>query len=68
LLAKEKLQDWQFREKIKLFKQDLLKRVDISDLRYSDWIDAETDKFLRGEGVDVPERATDDSIDAAINE
>jgi hypothetical protein len=53
-LASERLQDWEFREKVKALRQRVLDRIDLDNPRYADWIDQETDRFLQNEGVAMP--------------
>ncbi len=59
-LAKERLLDWEFRQKVKDLRDDLLSRIDLSKPRYADWVDQETDKFLRSQGVEVPPDAKEE--------
>ena len=63
VFARERAQDWQFQEQIREFKQDLLARIDLSDLRYEDYIDQETDKFLKAHGI-ITDRSEDVELSA----
>jgi hypothetical protein len=49
-LARDRLQDWQFRDRLKAFQKEALSRIEIANERYADTIDRETDRFLEKEG------------------
>jgi hypothetical protein len=51
--AKDKLQDWEFQEKVDALKADLLGRIDITSGAYRDYIEEATEEFLRSQGVDL---------------
>jgi hypothetical protein len=51
--AKDKLQDWEFQEKVDALKADLLGRIDITSAAYRDYIEEATEEFLRTQGVDL---------------
>lgn len=50
-LASEKLQDWQFRQKLASFHRQALQRIDLNSPSYTD-VDQEIDGFLEHEGVE----------------
>jgi hypothetical protein len=49
-LAGERLQDWQFREKVKTFHREALDRIDLNSEVYNQ-VDSEISVFLRTEGI-----------------
>jgi hypothetical protein len=65
VLAREKLQDWQFRERLKHFEKEALSRIEIGNDRYADTIDQETDKFLEQEGVGVRKHVAIEDADVS---
>ena len=50
-LSKERLADWEFRERVKTFRDKAIARIDTSNTRYLDIFDQETEAFLKKEGV-----------------
>ncbi len=54
IIAKDRLEDWEFQDRIRTFKQALLQRIDTSKANYVVWIREQTDTFLAEEGIDVP--------------
>jgi hypothetical protein len=56
-LASDKLEDWEFREKLKNFKNEALARIDTSKNEYHFFeFDQKTDSFLKDQGVSIPKR------------
>lgn len=49
-LASERFQDWQFRERLRMFYDDALTKLDLTSNSYSD-VDREIDGFLEREGI-----------------
>lgn len=52
-LAGDRIQDWELRKKIDEFTSDLLNRIDLKDARYYEWVDSETDEFLKGLDIEI---------------
>ena len=51
--ASQKLQDWEFIEKINTFKNGILDLVDFNKPEYLNWVDKEIEKFLINEGIKI---------------
>ena len=64
-LARDRLQDWQFRDRLKAFQKEALSRIEIANERYADTIDRETDRFLEKEGVALARPTPFDEIDVS---
>jgi hypothetical protein len=52
-IAGDDLQDWQLRNELADFKDEVLKKIDFSKPGYSDWADIQTDKFLNKLGFEL---------------
>jgi hypothetical protein len=50
-VAGDKIRDWELKKKIEEFTKELLNRIDLKDTRYNDWINNETDEFLKKLGI-----------------
>jgi hypothetical protein len=55
-LAGDDLQDWQLRNELADFKDEVLKKIDFSKPGYSDWTDIQTDKFIEKLGLQAKKR------------
>lgn len=53
-VAGDKIQDWELKKKIAEFTDDLLGRIDLADVRYNEWVNNETDEFLKKLGIEKP--------------
>jgi hypothetical protein len=63
--AKDRLQDWQFRERLNVFKEKLLSRVDYATPDYNAWLDSESEKFLKSENISMNVKPSGENILAA---
>lgn len=62
-LSKDRLDDWEYRERIRTFRDEAVGRIDASSPTYADAVDLEVETFLEKEGIPMPEglRDTDES-------
>jgi len=62
-LSGEQLADWEFRKRIREYKDQALERIDLRSIDFNlDDFDRETNKFLQDLGVEIPEK-NDSSVE-----
>jgi hypothetical protein len=53
-LSEGRLDDWEFRDRIKTFRDEAISRIDIASPTYLDTVELEIEAFLGREGIPVP--------------
>jgi hypothetical protein len=59
--ASDKMQNWEFRQEVESFKNEMIQDINLDESDYEVKIDQKTDEFLKKHGIDKTENSEEDA-------